>query len=112
MDMDHYPPLGRLAQLGAQLSAARLRLMGIEDAPLDAGEGLLRAAVVSDWPAVSTLCEQVAAQPSDAADERLVRSARKTRDALQRNPSGAKAKRQLIELMTACREAKLRRRVG
>jgi hypothetical protein len=112
MDTGHYPSLGRLAQLSAQLSAARRRLAALDDAPVDEGERLLRAATASDWLAIAALSEHFATRSSDSADERLVRSAQKTRAALRRDPSGGRARRQLKELMTACREMKLRRRAG
>jgi hypothetical protein len=112
MDTGHYPSLGRLAQLGVQLSAARRRMAAFDDSELDHGERLLRAVTASDWPAIAALSDQLATHSSDSADKRLVRSAVKTREALRRDPSGAKAKRQLKALMTACRDAKLCRRAG
>jgi hypothetical protein len=82
------------------------------DAQLDDGERLLRAATARDWQSVLRLSEELVAQSKDRADKAVVRSARRVRDALQRDPSGIRAARPIGDLLAACREAKLRRERG
>jgi hypothetical protein len=110
MDTTAYPSLGRLAVINAQLRANNQLVGAAIEAQLDDGERLLRAATSRDWQAVLKLSEELVALPKDRADKAVVRSARKVRDALQRDPSGVNAARSIGHLLAACRDAKLRRR--
>jgi hypothetical protein len=112
MDVTHYPSLQRLAQLGVRLAAIRRPASATSDAAPDEAERLWRAVMASDWSAVSALSEQLAARLTDPADERLVRVAQKTCSALRRSPNSPKAKRQVKELLSQCREWEVRRRAS
>ncbi|HEX6963289.1 MAG TPA: hypothetical protein VF175_15585 [Lacipirellula sp.] len=109
MDLSEYPSLGRLARMNAQLLAHNQTVATVVDGQLDDVERLLRAATDGNWDALLRLSEELAEQPHDRADNTVVRSARKVRDALRRDPSGGKASEPLSELLAACRVAKQRR---
>jgi hypothetical protein len=109
MDTTAYPSLGRLAAINAQLRVNNQQVNAAVDTQLDDVERLLRAARARDWQTVLQLSEELIAQPKDRADKAVVRSARKVRDALQRDPSGVKAASSIGTLLAACREAKLGR---
>jgi hypothetical protein len=109
MDATDYPSLGRLAQLNAQVAIYNRQVEAAVDAHLDEVERLFRAAAEGDWQAVLRASEELTAQPMDRVDKAVVRTARKVCDALHRDPTGANASRRLSELLTACREWKLRR---
>jgi hypothetical protein len=112
MDTSAYPSLGRLALINAQLRANNLEVAAAVETQLDDGERLLRAATARDWDSVLQLSEELVAQPKDRADKAVVRSARKVRDALQRDPTGVKAARAVGDLLAECRDAKFRRERG
>jgi hypothetical protein len=112
MDVTHYPSLQRLAQLGVHLAAIRRSDRATDAEAPDEGERLWRAVAASDWSAVSALSEQLAARLTDPADDRLVRVAQKTCSALRRSPNSPKAKRQVKELMSQCREWEVRHRAS
>lgn len=107
MDTTDYPSLGRLAVLNAQLSLQSRQAEGVADRCLDGVERLFRAALLSDWPSVLRLCEQLIAQLKDPADAAAVRSAKQLCDLLRRDPSGANVSTRLAELLSACRAARL-----
>ena len=109
MDTTAYPSLGRLALINAQLRVNNQQVSAAIEAQLDDGERLLRAATSHDWESVLQLSEELVAQPKDRSDKAVVRSARKVRDALLRDPTGVKAARPVGDLLAACRDAKLRR---
>jgi hypothetical protein len=108
LDASDYPSLGFLARLNAQLLLYNQAVAGIVDAQLDDIERLFRAATQRDWATVLKLGERLVSL-EDRADRPVVRSARKVCNALRGDPSGAKAVRHLPGLLSACREAKLRR---
>jgi hypothetical protein len=109
MDLTEYPSLGRLASFNAQLLSQNWAVARIVEEQLDEAERLLRAARDRNWQAILRLSEELAEQAPDRADQAIVRSARKVRDALERDPSGVKASRPLGDLLAACRDAKVRR---
>jgi hypothetical protein len=108
MDTSTYPSLGRLALINAQLRVNNQQVSAAVESQLDDAERLLRAATSHDWQSVLHLTEELAAQPKDRADKAVVRSARRVRDALLRDPTGVKAARSIGDLLAACRDAKLR----
>jgi hypothetical protein len=110
VDTSDYPSLGSLARLNAELLVHNRAVAAVVDAQLDEIERLLRAATEHDWDAVLKLGEQLVSILEDRADKPVVRSARKVCSALRSDPTGRKAARHLPELLSACREAKLRRR--
>jgi hypothetical protein len=81
----------------------------VVEGQLDSLDRLFRAATDLDWEALLRLSEELASELQERADRAIVKSARKLCEALRREPSGAKAKRQLGDLLTACRAAKVRR---
>jgi hypothetical protein len=109
MDTSDYPSLGRLAMFSAQLSAQNQRAAAVVDGQLDEVERLFRAAAAGDWQSLLNLSEQLVVQLTDAADQPLVRKARKASEALRRNPVGRTTTRHINELLNVCREVKLRR---
>lgn len=110
MDATEYPSLGKLAGLTFQLGMQARQVEAVVDAQLDEVERLFRAVADCDWDAVLRLSEALANQAKEQADKAVVRSARKVRDALRRDPSGSKIGRPVGELLAACRSARLRRR--
>jgi hypothetical protein len=109
MDTTDYPSLGRLALFTAQLRTHSEQVATVVDAQLDDIERLFRAASDRDWDAVLRLSEVLVSQCPDPADKAVVRSARKVRDALFRDPSGSRVDGRLRVLLDTCREAKRRR---
>lgn len=109
MDTTDYPSLSRLARTNAQLFVDNLAISMVVEGQLDSVDRLFRAATNRDWEALLRLSEELASELQDRADKSMVKSARKLRDSLERDPSGARATRPLAELLAACREAKIRR---
>jgi hypothetical protein len=106
VDMHDYPSLGRLARLSAQLAAQSARVTAIVDAQLDQVERLFRASIGPDWQQIARTVEQLAEQPRSSVNTAVIRSAKKVRDALRADPTGAKAGRSLTALLNACRSAR------
>jgi len=109
MDLTEYPSLGRLAFFSAQLAGQNRQVEAAVDAQLDEVERLFRAVADRDWDAVLRVSEALSAQKMDRADKAVVRTAQMVCEALRRDPSGAKASRRVDKLLSACREAKIRR---
>jgi hypothetical protein len=107
MDTTDYPSFGGLARMNALLAVDARRVRAFADSHLDEFELLFRAATSCDWATITQAAGALAAQRVDSRNKSVVQSARKVRDSLRRDPTGAKAGRKVAELLSACRAAKV-----
>jgi hypothetical protein len=112
LDTSDYPSIGYLARLNAQLLVQNQSVSAVVVAQLDEVERLFRAATQCDWDAILKLGDELVTIPTDRADEAIVGAAAKVCNALRSDPSGAKAMQHVADLLSACREAKLRRELS
>lgn len=110
MESTDYPSLGNLARMSAQLAVHGRRVEALVDEQLDEVERLFRAAASQDWDAIARASADIAGRKVDPVNKALVQTARKVRDALRRDPSGARASTRLAELLSVCRSAKVENR--
>jgi ABC-type transporter Mla subunit MlaD len=109
MDLTEYPSLGRLAFVNAQLATQNRQVAAVINSQLDEVELLFRAAAECDWDVVLRVSESLSAQSTDRIDRAVVRTAQMASEALRRDPTSAQASRRVAKLLSACREAQLKK---